>query len=337
MIQFLIKNNVLDQLRRLIIGSYYLSLLYYLYSRCVHCVSLRHIEGRKNKHLFEFEELAKNINYYPTSLIKDNCFYGTAKALQDSPQKLDLKNRCLIEHGLILGEFVQKHVEYSFADTIVTFSEYRKTIIEKKVKKKVVVIGPYIKHVAPLLSQEQLAEMKKELGKCLVVFPSHSIESTEAGFDIDTTIIEIERVKRLLDVSTVIICMYWKDIQLQKFHSYLLKGYKITTAGHSFDYYFLNRLKSIISLADFTMSNNVGTHVGYCISLNKPHYIFRQEVKQIKLNSDFERELTQRNKKDYITYNNAREEIAEMFSDLSPSINQDMRLLVERYWGAEIS
>ena len=42
------------------------------------------------------------------------------------------------------------------------------------------------------------------------------------------------------------------------------------------DCLFLSRLRSLISISDLTMSNSVGTHVGYCVYMGKPHYVYGQ-------------------------------------------------------------
>lgn len=47
------------------------------------------------------------------------------------------------------------------------------------------------------------------------------------------------------------------------------KKYEVVTAGHYYDYNFLPRLRSIIETSDITMSNNLGSHLGQCIYLNK--------------------------------------------------------------------
>lgn len=47
----------------------------------------------------------------------------------------------------------------------------------------------------------------------------------------------------------------------------------MTTAGHQLDINFLNRLKTIILLSDYTCSNSIGTHTGYCVYLGKPHLV----------------------------------------------------------------
>ena len=105
------------------------------------------------------------------------------------------------------------------------------------------------------------------LGRTLLVFPSHGIIGVTATFNNDEFIEEIERVRK--DFDTVLISLYWTVVlNPDLVASYEALGYKIVTSGHRFDLNFLSRQRSFIELADYTMSNNLGTHVGYCIHLN---------------------------------------------------------------------
>lgn len=84
-----------------------------------------------------------------------------------------------------------------------------------------------------------------------------------------------------------LIYLYWKDAVLGKDKEYMDNGFTIVTAGYQSDFRFLKRLKTFIKLSDFTMSNAVGTHVGYCVVLDKPHYIFSQKISyKSDLNAD---------------------------------------------------
>ena len=86
----------------------------------------------------------------------------------------------------------------------------------------------------------------------------------------------------------------------------------VVTAGYIMDPLFLSRLKSIIQLSDLTMSNNVGTHLGYCIYLNKPHWIVRQKIGNTSHNQKhLERELNQREIHEKASYES---EIDKIFS-----------------------
>ena len=60
--------------------------------------------------------------------------------------------------------------------------------------------------------------------------------------------------------------------------TYLEHGFECVTAGHIYDPFFLSRLKSIIDLATITTSNEIGTHIGYCIFMGKPHYFYNSSV-----------------------------------------------------------
>ena len=79
--------------------------------------------------------------------------------------------------------------------------------------------------------------------------------------------------------------MYYLDELKNGFASaYEKAGFKVTTAGHQLDINFLNRLKTIISLADYTCSNSVGTHTGYCTYLGIPHLIINPAESLDKVN-----------------------------------------------------
>jgi hypothetical protein len=118
--------------------------------------------------------------------------------------------------------------------------------------------------------------MKQDLGRVLLVFPSHSIGAVSVEYDQQEFCKEIEN--RKVGYDTVLVCMYWKDAQNGDHSLYEKMGYKLTTAGHRDDVYFLNRLKSIIMLSDMVISNSLGTHLGYSLFLGKPNYLFKQNM-----------------------------------------------------------
>lgn len=111
-------------------------------------------------------------------------------------------------------------------------------------------------------------------------------------------------------------------------------GYKIVTSGHRFDLNFLSRQKSFIELADYTMSNNLGTHVGYCIHLNKPHYIFQQRVFYDAKDQKTQKHLSDASNQDNnLTYEWELKEICEAFNQYEIDITEKQREIVEEYWG----
>ena len=67
------------------------------------------------------------------------------------------------------------------------------------------------------------------------------------------------------DYDTVLISMIGYDIQQGFDKKYRNKGYRIVSSGTRNDPYFLNRQRDLMELADMTISNNIGTHIGYSI------------------------------------------------------------------------
>lgn len=283
---------------------------------------------RKSIDLFNISELAKPIKYYPNHFIKENDYYGhgdvlfSALSIKESKQKF-----YKIEHGLFLGDLVHADSYNGFISHIITFSDYRKNILEAT-EKNVVCVGPYIKHANELLSFEDKLRLKNNFGSVLLVFPSHSIDSIHVSYDISQFIDYIESIKH--DFDNVVVCMYWKDILLGQHKEYQEHGYGVTTAGHTYDSNFLPRLKSIIDLSSATVSNKVGTHVGYCISMGKPHKIFKSTIKYDFINNA---ERYVRNSKELDSYDIACREIKNVFNVSDFEITDAQIDLVKKYWG----
>ena len=119
-------------------------------------------------------------------------------------------------------------------------------------------------------------------------------------------------------------------------NSYSKRNYKICTAGHKWDKDFLNRLKTIINLSDTTISNDVGTHIGYCIHLRKPHTIIEFENNMEALNKIGKFQIIEERKSEK---NFEIEEVKAGFYNDSGVIFEsitDLQLsLITKYWGLD--
>lgn len=223
--------------------------------------------SKKKIDLFNYNELAKNIApfFYPNEIQ----FYGFNQVISKYIGLSNLKSKITNEHGFIFSSFVSE--KYIKGDIVFTFSDYREKYLQKKYSDglNVIKIGPYIHYADSLLSIEEKDKIKKEMGKTLLVFPFHSIDGVLSSFDTDFFIKNIDKYKIEKEFDSVLVCLYWKDIQIGRAEKYIQKGYKVTTAGHINDMFFLNRLRSIIELSDFVISNEIGTYIAYCLCLNK--------------------------------------------------------------------
>lgn len=230
--------------------------------------------------IFDYIELSnKNIKDFSFNILQDN--YGIAYILRKytNYRKSILHS---IEHGFYLGDFILE--DEIKTKKIVTFSEERKKIILSKSTIKVENIGPYILYAKSFYSQEELKKIKNRYGKILLVFPMHSTDNLDYDYSVSSFIEVINKLKK--DFDNVFICLFYADINKGIYKKYLDEKYIIVTAGHRFDRKFLERLKSIILLSDYSISNSFGTHAIYATALNKPHTILFQDT-NIEINGKY--------------------------------------------------
>ena len=143
----------------------------------------------------------------------------------------------------------------------------------------------------------------------------------------------IKKINKIAsNYDTILVCLYYKDILNNIYPKYFeVAGFKIVTAGNLYDINFLSRLKLIIQLADFTSSNSIGTHTGYCVYLNKPHFVIEQKI---KFSKDDKTSIIEFRDNDQI--NLMEKEINEIiieFSKYSIHITEIQKQIVNKYWG----
>jgi hypothetical protein len=263
--------------------------------------------------------------------IIDNNLYGLNEILCKYAGIPTANHKIFFEHGMIFGSLVQNQAKNSFVQQVLTYSDYRENYLSG-LNKKILKIGHYIHYADDLIEESRLRDIKEKLGHVMLIFPSHSIKALMVKYDFTELLEQIKLLRKEFD--TVIVCLYWKDVQLGRAKIYEDAGCKVVTAGHFYDKYFLPRLKSIINLSDATMSNNIGTHTGYCIYLNKPHYIYSQPIKvEPIIKSKMNDELSQRSSLDWDEYNKAKDRLVDTFRQFSHTITEQQYDLTSHVWG----
>jgi len=270
-----------DNLKRFIVRHPALERLMFYYYHLKHYKTVANeSERRKTISLFNIKALSAELPYGPEERVIDNNLYGYAHHLKKyAGIKTDLK--AYLEHGLFWGGLIHKDQYNWHFKRIITLSANRCKSIEAQLPtKKGIAVGPYIHYSDLVYGPEEFLNLKKSLGKTLLVYPSHSVKNLAAKYDLELFIAEVKRVSKGFE--TVLISLYFIDAQNPEMvEAFAKHGFKIVTSGHKFDQNFVARQKTIIQLADMTMGNEVGTHVGYCVFLNKPHYIFKQPVQHV--------------------------------------------------------
>ena len=200
---------------------------------------------------------------------EDSRFYGYYRALQ---QYADYPQRCYpvlsgIEHGVRFGTLKWPYYDYHTC-YVCEGTERIHEISDVNPWMPVVAVGPYIHYASQYYAGKELRKMKEELGRVLLVFPSHSCEWVPRTFGSD--IVEYIFNRYAPDFDTVMVCSYWRDVDSREIRKFQEYGAKLVSAGFRGDVNFIRRLKSIISLADLVMANDIGTNIGFACCLGKP-------------------------------------------------------------------
>ena len=256
-----------------------------------------------------------------------NSFYGLGGNLENAS---GYKGKVVgfIEHGLHLGG-ANPVTTSSPLPCIITLGERRRKAIRQTTNKPVFTVGPYIHYAKSYIDEEAARKIKKELGKTLLVFPSHGIEGVEALYDTNVFIGEVKSFVHNHSVDTVLVSLYFKDIP-KYFSCYRNAGMRVVCAGHRSDPAFLSRQKSLIELSDFTLSNNVGTHIGYCCSLGKPHLIISQETHYHCSDASSKKSIPNHTS---VEFELDRRTIQSAFSSLDSWGTKVQEKVLEEYWG----
>lgn len=234
----------------------------------------KEMQVRAKYPLTNFLKIAEDIpNLYTKEVYKHNDFYFNATHLKKyAGIDEDDYIRAAMEHGPYSKDnfFWQCDIDSPF-NAIIVASNHRKETLIKVCNKNIITVGPYIAYAESLLSKEDVEKEKKRLGNNLLVFPMHSTHWVNIDYNISNFISNIKKTGKGFE--SIRICMYWKDILRGVYKPYKKAGFEIVCAGHIYETNFLPRLRSLIEISDYTMSNNIGTHIGFCICLNKPHYL----------------------------------------------------------------
>jgi hypothetical protein len=247
----------------------------------------------------------------------------------------DYEIKAYVEHGVQLTDYIGGGFRPDSKPSIVS-SPFRVSIIENVSNNGAYAVGPYIAYAKSALSKEKLKSEKVRLGRNLLVFPLHSIRGLKSSYDIGTFCEKINEIAK--DFDSVRICLFWKDITMGTAEIYENYGYEVVTAGHYYDPMFMPRLRSIIETSTLTMSNGRGTHIGYCIYLQKPHFLHLMENSKEMIKSDgediakIEFEANKEVQKK-LNYSQDIKLMTKLLSKYQDYISDDQYHLLNRYWG----
>lgn len=208
-------------------------------------------------------------------------FYGAMQALQDYAGLTLLSMpplRLGVQHGYV---FEICNWERSKLDlrNLVWSKQLVEMFHEHTANPDIYAIGAPFFYAKPLLGAEQLKVEKQRLGRNLLAFPMHSETHVDTNYNPNNFLSILAEERKHFD--TVRVCMYWKDVQRGIHKVFEEAGYECVCNGHLYDPNFLRRQKALFELADATISNGVGSHIGYSIYMGKPHWLIDDQYEYV--------------------------------------------------------
>ena len=247
--------------------------------------------------------------------------YGIWRNLYEEIVGPDIKYSPAVEHGLIFGDEVLMDTLGTSRSCISTFSTFRKEIIQKYIRKPVFLVGPYINYATGYYTEEKRRAFKKKHGKILLVFPMHSTDDSHLSVQEELFVKKVKDIGGEFD--SVVINTFWWNINDSLIQRFASEGCHISCAGFRDDPFFLNRLKTLIDVADLAVGDGVGTHIGYCISRGVPFRL-------IEVGSSYgESPFTEDSGDVHVR------EIYDTFLDTT-SITEQQINICNKYWGTDI-
>lgn len=191
------------------------------------------------------------------------------------------------------------------------------------------VVGAPFFYADPIMSEAEILKEKKRLGRNLLAFPSHSTAFADSNFDKQSFINVLKSYQSEFD--SIRICVYWADYRRGLAEQYQKAGFECVCCGHIADPFFLERQKALFLIADATISNDIGSHVGFSIYMNKPHLLIPSNIEYKDIIGDLvvvkEGNNLRKNSGNY------KEICSAFIGNTDFLITDEQREIVDKYWG----
>lgn len=282
----------------------------------------------KIESIFAVEELLEELEMLPKALyhtsytfkrvFSENTLYGYAAQIMKYagiPSE-ELFYFPLLEHGISYGQRFDP-LRYNLKHSYVFQGTYRKRDWDHlNNHKRAYYIGPYIHYAEPMGSEESILELRRQLGRTVLLFLPHSTEYENMNFDIDEILKNyLRKTNDCFD--TILICVFWKDINEKLLKSIDQKNFKLVTAGFKLDPCFVRRLKTILEITDKVIYTSFSSSIGYSYYLGKE---IIADIKQDDLTGQTPSACLNREMNQYFNIN-------------SKATNKMKNQYIDKYWG----
>ncbi len=241
-------------------------------------------------------------------LFVGNSFYGANYLLKTyAGLPLEQPLKVVVPHGLSFSDTFVWTAELSAPLPVLWyFSEhvgqaYRQALDRVGGSKLLTPAASPFVYAAALLQDQPQPQRQGTL-----FFPSHSTHGVTAQLDFAGLAAALAQLDA--EYQPVTVCLYWKDLQLNRQLPFQQRGLRVVSAGHMFDPLFMLRLYHLCSMHRYAAGNETGSHMFYALQAGCSYFHF--------------------NPLDRVTYTAASETIRKRhFSDTPLSKTQEIEAL----------
>lgn len=247
------------------------------YNRMMKCFVNEICQVDSILHIEEFAEKLKQLpdtccgtSYTYKRAYSENTLYGYAEEILKyagiSPTEVFYFP--LLEHGIAYQNYIDTK-RYNTKSAYIFQGRYKEELWSSlNHKKKTYYIGPYIHYCNSFYQTEKIDSLKKKWGKTLLVFLPHSTEYERIYFDVEELLNNFYK-KSTERFQTVLICVFWADINDELIKKFNQKNIQLVSAGFKLDPFFVRRLRTILQLADTVLYTSFSSSIGYAYYLNR--------------------------------------------------------------------
>jgi hypothetical protein len=182
----------------------------------------------------------------------------------------------MLEHGVNFSDISSYEDPLPWVRSYLCMGAHRAERLSHRFDVRGVAVGPYIQYARSLLVEKRLQDLRKELGRTLLVIPAHSVVNVERLWSAEDLIALIQARQEAEGYQTVIWQCFWKDSP----PAALPPDWIVACNGHYSNPWFLDCQRTLLELSDAVVACSLGTHVGYALALNRPILFAPVEIEQ---------------------------------------------------------
>lgn len=288
---------------------------------------------RKKIDIFDYKSIIQKRPDRDFSFAGENNFYGASYIIKRyAGINKNTKLECIAEHGLSIGGYFHGGGDWTIngPKTLLTYADFRVEEIYKRTGKICFNIGPIIKYAKCVYDDFTISSIKGNLGKTLLIFPMHSIEDYQYNNNTERFIDSVKKIKNQFHFQTVLVSVYFVDIERGLHIPYLEQGWQIVSSGERCNYDYMDIQKTLMTIADGVYVQGYSSALPYAISLGKPGAIFYHEDDVIVDHPGSERKFEQLYDDEY---KDAFFEFLHLFSEYSDIITDEQIEYCNKYCG----